>query len=829
MKTNTFLSFLLPVLLFFIAPWSYSQSSYLLKGKIVDEQGEPMAFATVYIKGTSKGTSTNNNGEYQLPVEKGPNTIAYQYVGYATQEINIDISERTTVKDVQLKPAAFELSEVVVKADAEDPAYPIIRQAMAKREYYRKQVKAFSVDVYIKGIQKVLGAPKKIFGQEVGDMGGNLDSTGKGVIYLSESFSNWHYREPDQYKEIQVASKVSGNDNGISFNNASILNFSFYDPLVEILSPMVSPIASNAFGYYRYKLIGSNVQNERLVYKIQVLPKRPDDPVFGGFLYINDGLFNIAGIDLFTTGRSIKQEVLDTLYLRQEHAPISKDVWRVFNNVIQFKAGIFGFQFGGTFTGVYKNWNLDPEFNKKFFNREVWRIEDDANKQDTAFWINSRPIPLTQEEIRDYAKKDSLKIIWNSREYKDSMDRKNNKFQFINLLTGYTWNNSWKRKSFSISSPLQSLQFNVVQGYNLGTTLTYRQEYDDFNGRWWSVSPMIQYGIDDKNFRWGLSGTYQHDAVRKRRINIALGDKIVFFNPGEPISYSVNSLLNVYLKKNPFVLIRETGGNISYRQELLDGFSGRIKLNWYEINSQTVNTQKSWRKKDALYDANTPVHPLIGENVTLDGRVASAELQLRYQPGQTYFKRPGRRDAMGSKWPVFTLDYTISRPWFNTDNDFDQLALTVTDTWEWGLPGYTRWRLNGGSFLNSQRMLLREFQQFGSARWALPKDENYLNMFFQLPYNSFATNSQWVQAHLEHHFRGWIFDKIPLIKRLAWDLVVSGKTLYTPENGWYHEVGVGIDNIGFKLFRPLRLDVVWTSTKNNALRGPYLNVGFELF
>ena len=61
----------------------------------------------------------------------------------------------------------------------------------------------------------------------------------------------------DKMKEVIVASKVSGNDNGFSFNNAAQANFDFYENYLDFDVKVISPIADNAFNYYKYKFDGS--------------------------------------------------------------------------------------------------------------------------------------------------------------------------------------------------------------------------------------------------------------------------------------------------------------------------------------------------------------------------------------------------------------------------------------------------------------------------------------------------------------------------------------------------------------------------------------------
>ncbi|HET9503118.1 MAG TPA: carboxypeptidase-like regulatory domain-containing protein [Hymenobacter sp.] len=51
-------------------------------GRIIDEAGQPLVGATVLLKGTTRGTSTDANGDYALPVPLGLNTFVVAHTGY---------------------------------------------------------------------------------------------------------------------------------------------------------------------------------------------------------------------------------------------------------------------------------------------------------------------------------------------------------------------------------------------------------------------------------------------------------------------------------------------------------------------------------------------------------------------------------------------------------------------------------------------------------------------------------------------------------------------------------------------------------------------------
>ena len=53
-----------------------------VKGKVVDDKGEPMVGSTVVVKGTPIGTVTDIDGTYSLSVPPGSTTLVFSFVGF---------------------------------------------------------------------------------------------------------------------------------------------------------------------------------------------------------------------------------------------------------------------------------------------------------------------------------------------------------------------------------------------------------------------------------------------------------------------------------------------------------------------------------------------------------------------------------------------------------------------------------------------------------------------------------------------------------------------------------------------------------------------------
>src|SRR5690606_30986635 len=228
-------------------------STYLLQaqivGKVTDTKGQPLPYVNIYLQNSYVGTTTNDDGNYSLGISDIKEyKITYQFLGYKTLTRTITPASFPHILNVSLEEETTSLDEVVVNT-SEDPAYRIIRNTIAQRKENIEKLSEYIADFYSRGLWNVKDVPEKIMGQEVGDFGGMLDSTRTGIIYLSETISEIAYQKPDKFTEKIIASKVSGNDNGFSFNSAQSANISFYENTVELNAALVSPIANNAFGY----------------------------------------------------------------------------------------------------------------------------------------------------------------------------------------------------------------------------------------------------------------------------------------------------------------------------------------------------------------------------------------------------------------------------------------------------------------------------------------------------------------------------------------------------------------------------------------------------
>jgi hypothetical protein len=98
------------VLLFTSVEQSLGQNTQI-SGKIVDSEGNPMPGVSIRIKGTTKGTSSDMNGNYQIAVDS-KDVLIYSSVGFQIKEV----SSKDKQPVVQMREEIMGMSEVVVKS-----------------------------------------------------------------------------------------------------------------------------------------------------------------------------------------------------------------------------------------------------------------------------------------------------------------------------------------------------------------------------------------------------------------------------------------------------------------------------------------------------------------------------------------------------------------------------------------------------------------------------------------------------------------------------------------------------------------------------------------
>lgn len=792
----------------------------LVTGRVTDDKGEPVAFANVWVENTQLGTAANEEGNFSIQLAPGEHILVFRAVGYLMQQKKITLNSDPVTLQVTLPENKLELPEIVKKAGAEDPAYAIIRKTIARKDELNKEVKGYQCQVYIKGIQKLKYLPDRIMGVEVdkkqlGSLG--VDSTGKGIVYLSESVSDYYFKQPDHIKEIMRSSKVSGKNNAFSYNQTGDLLFDFTDNLIKNnVHPrgLVSPLARNAFLFYRYRLLGAYYENGYLINKIAVMPKRSNDPVFQGTVYIVENLWRIHSLDLFVT-KNAGIELIDTLRITQDFSPVQDSTWLLRANRFDFSAAVLGIGFGGYYISNFSGYVLNPAIvdQKRFFGNELLTIQPDANQKDSLYWEKIRPMPLTAEEKKDYVAKDSIRIIYTSPAYLDSIEAVKNRISVQKiLLGGYTYRKRAKGYELSFDPLISFVQYNTVEGVALTATARYLKSKSAQS--WYTIAPFVRYGIGNGHLNGKVETAFMFNRKKFSQLLLSGGKYISQYNEQEPISPVLNTSYVLLDGSNYLKIYEKLFLKAAYETELLNGWMVDGSAEWAQRDPLENTSFYSFvSAKNRKFTSNDPQPGDFEANLPTQHRAMIVQLGTHFTFGQKYSNRPDQKIVYGSRWPDFNIRYRagIAMPGAS-DVQFQELRIGAKDEISLGLLGTSSYEVSAGKFLQAASLYFQDARHFNANLTLQRKPE--LAAFSLLDYYRYSSSSQYLEVHYEHNFGGFFLNKIPLIRKSGFREVFGFHYLTNERLPYHYEWVAGIDNIGISGFLPglLRIDIVTAVT-----------------
>ena len=810
--------------------FSYTSSAQKIYGTVFTDKGDLLPYASITVKGTSIGASANDKAKFSFTVSPGTYTVVCQHIGFTKQEKTVTVTNENTEVTFIIGNQQLDLTEVIVKS-GEDPAYDIIRQAIKKRPFYNEQVKSFECGLYTKDLMKLRNLPKKILGrkiedEDIKDMG--LDSSRKGIIYLAESVAKVYLQQPDKFKMEVLSSRVSGSD-GFGFTFPTFI--SFYQNNVTIfldrLNPrgFVSPIADAALSMYRFKYLGSFYEDGKEINSIQVIPRRTYEPVFSGTINITDGDWRIHSFDLLLT-KTAQLEIVDTLRITQIHVPVGNDVWRVKNQFIHFNFKQFKIDAIGNFVSVYSDYKINPVFAKNRFNNVIVNYDTGSNKKSAAYWDATRPVPLEAEEKMDYKVKDSIFLVNKdsliSQNSVDSLNKKQGRLKLYNVFwkglhrTRYTVNGN---HNWGIESLIQGLEYNLAEGVVINF-LPYYNRYIKKLKTNFSFEPGFRYGLSNTHFNaWAdlvfRTRDWETDKKLKRQTwTISGGKRVSQFNKANPITTLTNTINTLFWGDNYMKTYENYFASVNFSKRYENGLRFNINALYEDRIPLNNTTDFIVFKKDSLnITPNYPYEKITAQFAPHQAFIISIGISIK--PGQKYIQFPNRKMSLGSNYPTFSFNYTKGfKNIFGSDVNFDKWRISIDDDKNFKLAGLLKYKIGIGGFLNTGNVPIQDYQHFNGNRTL--RASEYVNSFQVAKYYANSTiSSFYTYGHLEHHFNGLLTNKIPLFKRLNWNLVAGGNAFYVNGKNNYVEVFAGLENI-LKIFR---LDFV--TAYNNGKTGLY--------
>jgi len=196
------------LIVLFISTLSFAQNAGSIIGKLTDKEynNEPLAFANVHIKESSKGTTTDFDGLYAFEgLNAGNYTLVYSFVGYKTLEIPVEvISGKVTEVNVPMGASAVSLTEVVVTTSTKKDSQIALLLDQRRAVEIRESIGAQELDKI--GVSDVATATTKISGVSSSEASGDVFVRGLGDRYLSTTLNGLPIPSDDvEKKNIDLA------------------------------------------------------------------------------------------------------------------------------------------------------------------------------------------------------------------------------------------------------------------------------------------------------------------------------------------------------------------------------------------------------------------------------------------------------------------------------------------------------------------------------------------------------------------------------------------------------------------------------------------------
>lgn len=822
-NSQKFKHFITLVLVMMTGLGAYAQT--IIKGVVKDAKtGDVMPFVSVGIKGTTSGTTTDVGGYYEIATSENENKIVFSFVGFLPVTKTFVVGQTQTI-NITMEEDAHTLDEVVIKPKKEkyrnknNPAVELIRQVIEHKEQNRMKHYDFIRYQEYDKMQMALNNTPESFKkskllkkyQFVLD---NVDTTrfeGKALlpIYIEENISqNYYQRSPEKNKKIITANKhVTFDERYI--NNESIStylknlyqNVDLYENNIYVVTnSFLSPIADMSPSFYKFYITDTvSYQGTKLV-ELAFYPRNKSDLLFQGKIYVTlDGKYGVQKA-VMGVNKDINLNWVTDLNLTLDFDRttdgtfhLSKTDLLVNFGVFQGKKGLFGSR-----TVTIKDFDINTPIVDSVFKGDEIEKRPDANTHTETYWLENRPDSLTATEANTYKNMDSLN---NMKSFKRLM------WIATTFLAGYNVNGPVE------FGPLSTFySFNPVEGFRLRfggrtTTELSKRVYGEAYGA---------YGFKDERWKYYLGATY------------SFNNKSVYAYPLNYFRISMQQETSIpgqdlqFVQEDNFLLSFKRGVNDKYM------YNNIYRAEWVAEFGDHMGIKASFKnwKQEAAGGLNFIYSD--GSNDTVSTiHTSEVGLEFRWAPHEQFFQRKLYRTPIPNIYPIFTVGTKIGIPDFmGGDYKYKTFYGSV----------YKRFYL---SQLGLADVIVNAGYIFGSVPYPLLNiahaNQTYayqLQAYSMMNFLEFVSD-KYVSLNIDYHMYGFIFNKVPLFKKLKLREVATFKLLYgglrdennpaknpsllkfptdqygqtstySLEEAPYMEVSVGVENI----FNLIRVDFV---------------------
>ncbi|MFT4663819.1 MAG: hypothetical protein ACI8YQ_001216 [Polaribacter sp.] len=743
-----------------------------VKGVIMDaETKEPLPFVNVSFVGTTVGTTTDFDGKYSMSSQWASDQIRVSYVGYDDVTKPVVLGDRQTI-DFEMGSGAVTLATATVKAKKgryrkkNNPAVELIRKVMKNKDRNRIEGQDFyeydkyeKVELDVNNITDKF-MKRKVFNsfQFIFDHVDTSEINGKPFlpVYIQETSSKVFYRKnPSDRREHRHGVQMSGLDDYWDNEGVAALmdvlyqDIDIYSNKINIIDiQFISPLNPIGVEFYRYYIIDTVEVNGRECIDLAFIPRNKQNFGFIGNLFItNDSNYTVTKVKMGIVDQ-INMNWVEDLQIEQEFE-LSDSVWILNKDkfIIDFKVTKKSMGFFGRKNVVYTNHLFNtPRDNDIYSTTQKVKDDPDVFDRPQEFWAENRPVPLSVSEAAVYQMIDTIQGI---PAFKNTMD-------VLKLVfTGY-----YTLGAVDVG-PLSGIySFNDVEGsrVRLGgeTNLKFHKQL--------KLAGTALYAFKSNKWRYGAAVEYSFnkdfEVNPRHRIRVSLQHDSNF--PGQNLNLvNEDNFLLSFKRGNIDKMILFDSYKVDYLKEFRSNFSYSLL---YEYRKQKP-------LGDLIFNSISDARP-TDTITTASVNTSEFGLDLRWAPNEQFVQGREFRYAIYNKYPVFRMKYRVGIDGLGGNYDYHRVSLDIFKKWNFSILGYAHTTVEVGKVFGSDVPYLMSFLARANQTYAYQTFSYNMMNFLEF------INDEYVSANIRYYFNGFIFNKIPLLKKLKLREIVSFKMLY---------------------------------------------------
>ncbi|MBK9478233.1 MAG: carboxypeptidase-like regulatory domain-containing protein [Bacteroidetes bacterium] len=783
-----------------------------VSGKVFDsETKEPLPFVNIIFKGTRIGTTSDFDGNFLLSTSEKVDSLVFSYIGYVpkTRAIKKGISQELKI---ELSVNSVALKEIVIKP-GENPANILFRKVVKhKDENDVKKLEAYQYETYNKieiDINNISQKMKKRRLLKPFDfVFENIDSSHADEkpslpMFITETLSDFYFKKNPKFKkEIIKASKVAGikNESVSQVLGNMYQQVNIYDNAILVIDKnFTSPLSDNGLLFYRYYLIDSLFLDNHWCYHLQFKPRRKQELAFIGNMWIADTTFAVKRLEMSIPDDANINYIV-ALNVVQEYNLVGKN-WMLSKDKLVIDFALLDKKMMGVYgrkTTSYKDIIINEPKDEKFYSKtDNLIVMEGASDKDNKFWEGARHDTLSKNEESIYHLVDTIRTLPAFKRYSDLVKT---------LYGGY-----YVYKLIELGPLFSTYSTNTIEG----SRVRIGGRTSNAFSKWFELNGYVAYGFKDEKYKVGGGFRWMLQKKPTRQM-LAFNYK----NDYEILGQNANA----FRQDNLFVSLfrRNPLSNLTQVEQ----YKGFYDKEWFNgFNTKLILTHR------VMTPLGSTQYRFVQENDTVTiPNIKSSEIgiNIRFAYGERFLDGEFDRVSLGTKSPVFQIQFTEGlKGVLNSDFDYKKIIVNIEDRLRINPIGYTNYVLQYGKIFGKIPYPLLELH---------PGNETFAYDFYSfnlMNYFEFVSD-EYASAFVSHHFDGFFFNRIPLLRKLKLREVATGRAvigkvsdtnrqallfpdkLYTfnqagytsnlfSHNKPYIEVAAGIENI-LKFFR---VDAVW--------------------